>query len=179
MRPEESFVGQPIRSLQTMLRVIAEDDPMHISLVPDGIYGPETMASVSRFQSLHGLPVTGITDLVTWEQIVAVYEPALIRQGYAQELEIILQPGQIIYKGEKNPNAALAQSILIVLSDAYTSVPRPEANGILDEVTSDALAAFQALSGLPVTGHLDKGTWKHLSLQYPLAYHLYENGNIP
>ena len=63
MRPEESFVGQPIRSLQTMLRVIAEDDPMHISLVPDGIYGPETMASVSRFQSLHGLPVTGITDL--------------------------------------------------------------------------------------------------------------------
>ena len=27
MRPAESFVGQPIRSLQTMLRVIAENDP--------------------------------------------------------------------------------------------------------------------------------------------------------
>ena len=26
MRPEESFIGQPVRSLQTMLRVIAEND---------------------------------------------------------------------------------------------------------------------------------------------------------
>ena len=31
-----------------MFRVlIAEDDPSHPSLVPDGIYGPETMAAVS------------------------------------------------------------------------------------------------------------------------------------
>ena len=30
MRPLSSFVGQPIRSLQTMLRVIAEDDPTHL-----------------------------------------------------------------------------------------------------------------------------------------------------
>ena len=42
MRPLSSFVGQPIRSLQTMLRVIAEDDPTHLRIVPDGIYGPET-----------------------------------------------------------------------------------------------------------------------------------------
>ena len=42
MKPEESFLSQPIRSLQTMLRVIAEDDPSHVRIVPDGIYGPET-----------------------------------------------------------------------------------------------------------------------------------------
>ena len=58
MRPPESFVGQPIRSLQTMLRVIAEDDPSHMRVIPDGIYGPETMAAVSTFQRKHGLPVT-------------------------------------------------------------------------------------------------------------------------
>ena len=28
MRPNESFIGQPIRSLQTMLRVIAEQKTM-------------------------------------------------------------------------------------------------------------------------------------------------------
>ena len=50
MRPLSSFVGQPIRSLQTMLRVIAEDDPSHLRIVPDGIYGPETTAAVSTFQ---------------------------------------------------------------------------------------------------------------------------------
>ena len=46
MRPNESFVEQPVRSLQSMLRVIAEDDPRLPVLIPDGIYGPETMAAV-------------------------------------------------------------------------------------------------------------------------------------
>ena len=66
MRPVESFVGQPIRSLQTMLRVIAQHDPAHPDIIPDGIYGPETVAAVSAFQQLHALPVTGITDQNTW-----------------------------------------------------------------------------------------------------------------
>ena len=80
MRPPESFVGQPIRSLQTMLRVIAENDPTHVRLVPDGIYGPETTRAVSVFQRNHGLPVTGVTNQATWEAVVAVYEPALVAQ---------------------------------------------------------------------------------------------------
>ena len=49
MRPVESFVGQPIRSLQTMLRVIAQNDAAHPDVIPDGIYGPETVAAVSAF----------------------------------------------------------------------------------------------------------------------------------
>ena len=71
MRPKESFVAQPIRSLQTMLRVIAEDDPSHPTVIPDGIYGPETMAAVSHFQRRHGLGVSGITDQDTWEAKLA------------------------------------------------------------------------------------------------------------
>ena len=54
MRPGESFVGQPIRSLQTMLRVLAQYDGKYASVVPDGIYGPQTMAAVAHFQRLHG-----------------------------------------------------------------------------------------------------------------------------
>ena len=50
MRPNESFVEQPVRSLQTMLRVISEDDARLPILVPDGIYGPTTMNSVTVFQ---------------------------------------------------------------------------------------------------------------------------------
>jgi hypothetical protein len=42
-------------------------------------------------------------------------------------------------------------------------------NGRLDEATAASLEAFQELSGLPQTGELDKVTWKHLALQYPLA----------
>lgn len=169
MRPLESFIGQPIRSLQTMLRVIAEDDPRHPTLVPDGIYGPETMAAVSAFQRIHGLPVTGVTDQSTWEAVLYQYEPALIRSAEAQPLEIILNPGQVIRRGERHPNVYLVQGILAVLSDTYESIPMPGLTGIVDDATADSLAAFQYLVGLPMTGNLDKITWKSLALHYPLA----------
>lgn len=169
MRPNESFIGQPIRSLQTMLRVLAEDDPSHARLVPDGIYGPETTIAVSRFQRLHGLPVTGITDQDTWETVVQEYDSALIRIGEAWPIYVILEPGQVIRRGERNPNLYLVQAMLTALAQTYESIPKPGFSGILDDATADSLGAFQQLSGLPMSGHLDKHTWKHLTLQYPLA----------
>ena len=172
MRPLPSFVGQPIRSLQTMLRVIAEDDPTHDRIVPDGIYGPETTAAVSTFQRKHGLPVTGVTDQATWESIVAAYNPALVRIDAAQSIDIILNPGQVIRREERNPHIYLVQAMLQVLSDVYKSVAQPTHTGILDDPTADALSTFQILSGLPMTGNLDKHPWKHLALQYPLAANL-------
>lgn len=173
MRPLESFIGQPIRSLQTMLRVIAEDDPSHMRIVPDGIYGPETTAAVSTFQRLHGLPVTGVTDQTTWEAIVAVYTPALVRIEEAQPLNIILNPGQVIRKGERSPHLYLVQAMLTVLAEIYESIGTPSQSGLLDEPTADSISSFQQLSGLPMTGNLDKHTWKHLVLQYPLAANLH------
>ena len=172
MRPPESFIGQPIRSLQTMLRVVAENDPRHIPVIPDGIYGPETLQAVSTFQRLHGLPVTGVTDQQTWEMIVAIYETALTEQDSAYPLDIILNPSQIIRKGERHHHLYLVQSMLLVLSQVYNSVSQPSHTGILDSATEDSLASFQQLSGLPMTGQLDKHTWKHLALQYPLAANL-------
>ena len=169
MRPPESFVGQPIRSLQTMLRVIARQEPGHLPIVPDGIYGPETVRAVSIFQRNHGLAVTGMTDQSTWEAVVAAYEPALIQQDEAYALEIVLNPGQIIRRGERSPHLYLVQGMLMALHERYGSIPKPSQNGLLDEATADALACFQQLSGLPMTGNLDKITWKHLVLQYPLA----------
>ena len=169
MRPGESFVSQPIRSLQTMLRVLAENDPRHETLIPDGIYGPATASAVSRFQRLHGLPVTGVTDQLSWETIVAEYELALIEVAAAESLNILLNPKQTIRKGERHPHIWLVQAMLQVLADAYRSVGVPSHTGILDEATSDSLSSFQSLSGLPMTGNLDKKTWKQLALQYPLG----------
>lgn len=173
MRPPESFIGQPIRSLQTMLRVIAENDDSYVRIVPDGIYGPETTRAISVFQRNHGLPVTGVTDQTTWEAVVAIYEPALVEQTEAHELSIIMDPGQVIRKGERCPHLYLAQSMLLVLSSIYNSIGQPSQSGILDECTADALSSFQSLCGLPMTGNLDKHTWKHLVLQYPLAANLH------
>lgn len=168
MRPNESFVGQPVRSLQTMLRVIGEQDEAHPSVVPDGIYGPNTVAAVTAFQRRYGLPVTGVTDQATWDAIVAVYEPALVFVDEAQPIEVILSPNQVIRRGEEHPNLYLAQAMLAVLSRAY-GISMPGLTGVLDLPTEESLSGFQELSRLPMTGTLDKLTWKHLALQYPLA----------
>ena len=173
MRPPESFIRQPVRSLQTMLRVIAEDDARQPTVIPDGIYGPSTLSAVAAFQRSHGMPVTGVTDQDTWEAIVAEYEPAFTRVGPAQVLQIILEPGQIIRRGQREPNLYIVQAILQVLSEIYSSVSPPSMNGELDEATAEALARFQALTGLPQTGELDKVTWKQLALHYPLAANQY------
>ena len=169
MKPAESFLGQPIRSLQTMLRVLAEQDQRYQSVIPDGIYGPATVSAVARFQNLHAISPTGVTDQNTWEQIVAEYELAITEVLEAEELRIILNPGQTIRRGEKHPHIRILQAILTTLSEQYGSITPPTNSGILDEATIEALSVFQELNGLPITGNLDKRTWKHLALQYPLA----------
>lgn len=169
MRPGESFVGQPVRSLQTMLRVLAEHDDRYLSVIPDGIYSQQTMSAVSNFQRSHGIPVTGVTDQNTWDRIVSEYEPALIQVDQAQPLDIILNPNEVLRLGDESPYLYVAQALLTVLSLVYGSIGRPSQNGVLDEATADSLSSFQALSNLPMTGHLDKITWKHLALHFPLA----------
>ena len=169
MRPNESFLAQPIRSLQTMLRVLGEYDDKYASLIPDGIYGPQTISAVSIFQRIHGLPATGVTDQDTWEAIVAAYEPATVRIGPAQPLEIILEPGQVLRRGDQMPNVYVLQAVLQVLSDAYSSITPPTHTGIVDDATVISIQTFQELTGLPQTGDVDKVTWKQLSLHYPLA----------
>lgn len=171
MRPSESFVAQPIRSLQTMLLVLSQDDPRLPVVIPDGIYGPSTMQAVATFQRLYGMPATGVTDQATWDRIVVVYEPAIIRVGKASPIEALLEPGQVISKGERNPYMFLTQAMLAQLSEDYTYIPRPEMSGILDDDTSESLLAFQELAGLPATGLLDRISWMHLVNHFALNAH--------
>jgi len=175
MRPQESFIGQPIRSLQTMLRVIAENDSDLPGVVPDGIYGRQTVTAVSAFQRKYGLPVTGITDQSTWENIVAIYDAALIEVDEAHPLYIIFDPLEVIAENEQHPNLFLVQGMLQVYALAYAGIVAPEVTGVLDIATAQALRTFQEQCGLPVTGRLDKQTWKHLALQYPSASLLAQN----
>lgn len=169
MRPSETFIAQPVRSLQTMLRVIAQEDERQPSLIPDGIYGNQTIQAVTAFQRNNGLPATGVADQATWEAIVSVYEPAAIRLGPAQPLEIILEPGQVLRRGDQAPNVYILQAVLQVLSEAYISITPPTHSGIIDEATVISIQSFQELTGLPQTGEADKLTWRQLALHYPLA----------
>lgn len=177
MRPRESFINQPVRSLQTMLRVLSEDDNSLSTIIPDGIFGTQTRQAVYTFQKKYGIPATGVANEDTWMKIVEAYSPALTRLAPAEPLQLILNPNQVLVKGEKHPYLYIVQSMLIALAEIYGSIVAPGISGVLDEATADALASFQYLSGLPQTGNLDKITWKHLALQYPLAVNIQESKN--
>lgn len=169
MKPKETFLGKPIRSLQTMLRVLAESVEEYKALIPDGIYGPDTMEAVRIFQKRHQLPITGVTDQETWDRIAHEYGKALVEVTPPPALAVLLNPCQTITYGERNPAVYLAQVILLIMADKYNCLEAPEITGMLDLATRDAISAFQQISGLPPTGNLDRHTWKHLALHFPLA----------
>lgn len=171
MRPPESFIEQPIRSLQTMLRVLSEDNKRLPTVIPDGIYGPDTMNAVAAFQRQEGIGITGIVDQQTWEAIVENYELAMIRVGKAQPIEVIIDPGQVFRQGDSSPYVYLLQSMLTQLSKDHPTITPPGHSGVMDDSTVNSLAAFQQLAGLDQTGDFDKVTWKNLVHQFTLNAH--------
>ena len=171
MRPESSFVEQPVRSLQTMLRVIALDDERYLNLIPDGIYGTDTFNAVTAFQRQNNIPITGIADQQTWDAIVAVYEPALTRVGKAEKIEILIDPGVVFVLGDSDPHIYLLQAMLAQLADDHIQIPYPSHTGTLDHETARSLRAFQKYAGLSDDGNADRITWKNLSKQFTLSSH--------
>lgn len=171
MRPTETFIGQPVRSLQTMLRVISRQNRSVPTLIPDGIYGPTTSRAVAAFQRFAGLKGTGTVDQTTWETIAAQYDKAIIEVDPAEPIEILLEPGEIIRVGEYDPHIYLVQCILTQLSRDHPSINQPPHNGMLDNETSSAIRQFQELAGLGQTGELDRETWRNLSKHFTLNVH--------
>lgn len=171
MRPDATFVEQPVRSLQTMLRVLSEDDSRYPTVVPDGIYGPSTMQAVATFQRNNAIPVTGVTDQATWDAIAGAHSDARVRVNKAEPIEILMDPGSVFRLGDSNPYIYLLQSILTQLSLDNSSIKTPPHNGILDQETVEALLAFQKLAELAETGELDRNTWKYLVRHFTLSAH--------
>ena len=65
--------GTPVRTIQEQLSAIRRTYSNIPSLAIDGIYGEDTAAAVSRFQSFFDLPVTGEVDYSTWYKISQLY----------------------------------------------------------------------------------------------------------
>jgi hypothetical protein len=69
----QGSTGDKVRQMQEQLNVIAGAYPAIPRVTEDGIYGPGTAAAVREFQSVFGLPVTGIVDYATWYRISEIY----------------------------------------------------------------------------------------------------------
>ncbi|MCD8329412.1 MAG: peptidoglycan-binding protein [Lachnospiraceae bacterium] len=65
--------GQKVMQLQEQLNTIAGAYPAIPTITVDGIYGSATQNAVRTFQSVFGLPATGVTDYSTWFKISQIF----------------------------------------------------------------------------------------------------------
>ncbi|MFI3171222.1 MAG: peptidoglycan-binding protein [Eubacteriales bacterium] len=65
--------GDPVRTIQEQLNTIAKAYPLIPTVTTDGLYGPLTSESVRVFQSVFGLPKTGVVDYRTWYKISELF----------------------------------------------------------------------------------------------------------
>ena len=65
--------GQKVQQAQEQLDAVASVYSAIPRVTPDGIYGPATAAAVREFQSIFGLPVTGVIDFPTWYKLSHIY----------------------------------------------------------------------------------------------------------
>jgi hypothetical protein len=65
--------GNNVLTIQQQLNAIANNFPAIPKLRDDGIYGPQTQASVRKFQQIFNMPQSGIVDFATWYRISDIY----------------------------------------------------------------------------------------------------------
>lgn len=65
--------GDHVRQIQDQLNAVARVYTAIPQIAVDGIYGENTANAVRQFQSVFGLPVTGIVDYRTWYKISEIY----------------------------------------------------------------------------------------------------------
>ncbi len=60
-------------TIQEQLNTISDSYPAIPKIAEDGIYGPATENAVRTFQSIFGLPQTGVVNYRTWYRISEIY----------------------------------------------------------------------------------------------------------
>ena len=162
----EDYINRPVRSLQTMLRVLSTIFPALLNVNPDGIYGDATCAAVAAFQTFSGLTATGIADHETWNALAGCY---------LRHAPSVLPPLRQIARraspapGERNLHVYLVQAMLQALGQCYANSDPPAVTGVLDASTQRAVRSLQALFGHEQTGVIDHRFWAYLTRLYTLS----------
>lgn len=167
---EATLLNQPIKGLQLMLKTISYALGTIPVVNPDGIFDATTEAAVRAFQRTYQLPVTGIVDETTFRTITEVYRIAEELIQTAQSPVLNYPATLVIAPGQAHPHIYLVQAMFTAIHEVFSEFYPLELNGILDPPTERNLRRLQELSGIPVTGSLDKQTWNRLALCYRVLF---------
>jgi len=175
-----SYPGTPLRRgssgpnvvvIQTSLNRISQNYPAipKISAV-DGIFGPQTEASVRAFQQIFGLTPDGVVGPATWYELVRLYTAVTslseLRSQGQQFYAINWSAPNTLNVGDTGDKVRQLQYMLSVLSSYIPGIPPLSVDGIYGQGTRAAVLAAQRRFRLPETGAVDAATWDEIYDQY-------------
>ncbi len=165
------FSGNEVRTIQVELNRIANNYPAIPKIIPaNGIYGESTSEAVRVFQSVFGLPQTGIVNKATWYQIKFIFTAVkrlaeLTSEGLSQsEVELVF-PEQL-QRGDYGQPVRALQYYLNVIAFFNPEIPSVESTGVFGEQTEAQVRAFESFYGLNPDGIVDFNTWQLIQRIY-------------
>lgn len=154
--------------IQSYLRNISRIDKEIPSLIPDGIFGPETTESVLSFQRKNLLPQTGKVDFDTWNKILEESDKAVFIFSEPIQTAPVKTTDFPLKKGRPSHLNGNINLMLSRLSDLYKNFSGAVFSREYTDETERLVSVFQSLTDLPITGEVDKTTWNLLSSFYLL-----------
>ncbi len=159
--------GFTVATLQYYLSVLGYFNP-NLPLVPiTSVFDSDTEYAVRNFQSNYSLPVTGVVNRATWNEITSLYENVLfnLQPGYSGNYAK-LYPGYILTPGATGNNVRDLQTYLSAIAQNIGNIPNVTVDGVYGNETRDAVYTFQSLNNLPVNGVVGAFTWQAIAREY-------------
>ena len=155
-----------IMEVQQYLRNISKVNSDINSVVPDGIFGPETKSAVSALQAKNGMEQTGSVDFETWKMLLEENKNALFILSEPIQVAPISNSDLPLKRGDRNQ---FVHTLKLMLNDVASNYPNfniVEIDDYFDEPTENEVKRWQRIIVVPETGIVDKLTWNLLAEHY-------------
>ena len=153
--------GANVRLVQEASNKIAPNYPGRLwILTVDGSFGNMTRDAIFAFQSIFGLPITGVVGQATWDRLML--EAYGTSPPSPPPPAIPVFPGNLSV-GSSGTNVRLVQEAINMIAPKFPGrLWILKADGVFGNMTRDAIFAFQSIFGLPITGVVGQATWDRL-----------------
>ncbi len=130
-------------------------------------YTREAMLAIREFQLVNDLPVTGIINADTWNTLYTQYVAAY-SETYPECMEEgkLPAPFSTLTVGSRGIYVTQLQVWLNTLSAFYCDMEPQRVTGVYGETTESNVYILQELLDLPLTGEVDRATWKLIREAY-------------